>query len=71
MLSLGPAMLGCYFRTRTSQDELLCGPSGIGYVYLSHWAELRRGPEGQARELRMEFLRRTNELMEKLGLCAM
>jgi hypothetical protein len=32
---VGPSLLGYYYESRTLNDYLLCGPSGIGYNYLS------------------------------------
>ena len=32
---VGPSILDYYFQTRTENDYLVCGPSGIGYNYLS------------------------------------
>ncbi|MFP4176707.1 MAG: GxGYxYP domain-containing protein [Candidatus Brocadiia bacterium] len=70
MLTFGPAMLDYYYESMTPEDELLCGPSGLGYNYLSTWA-IRRSDVDDAREARLDFLRRTNELMERLDLHAM
>ncbi len=32
---VGPAILEYYYETRTENDYLVCGPSGVGYNYLS------------------------------------
>ncbi|MFW6336608.1 MAG: GxGYxYP domain-containing protein [Phycisphaeraceae bacterium] len=70
MLKFGPAMLEYYYQTCTPNDELLCGPSGIGYCYLSHWGE-SRSDTADTTELRNEFYRRSNDMMKELDLRAM
>lgn len=70
MATFGPAMLEHYYATLTPQDELLCGPSGLGYNYLSRWAAARAGVEDAQAE-RLDYLKRSNTLMEKLDLRAM
>ncbi|MFW6133009.1 MAG: GxGYxYP domain-containing protein [Planctomycetota bacterium] len=70
MLTFGPAMLEYFYRTLTDQDELLCGPSGLGYNYLSRWA-CARGDVADARASRIEYVRRSDELMSSLDLRAM
>jgi hypothetical protein len=45
----------------------MCGPSGLGYNYLSQWAALRDEP---GKCPRSEYLRRTGEFCEKLDLHA-
>ena len=67
MVTFGPAMLEYYYHTRTGQDELMCGPSGLGYTYLSRWAEWRNdGTDRQA--ARQGYLHRSNALMKELDL---
>lgn len=70
MLTFGPAMLEYFYQSRTPQDEFLCGPSGLGYNYLSNWAT-RRTDVDDPRASRLEYLTRTNDLMEQLDLHAM
>lgn len=70
MLTFGPAMLEYFYETLTDRDELLCGPSGLGYNYLSCWAT-RRSDVDDARASRIEYLESTNELMEQLDLHGM
>ncbi len=66
----GPAMLEYYYATRTPRDELLCGPSGLGYTYLSRWATARADTPDPA-AARKEYLTRSNDLMRALDLsCA-
>jgi len=36
---VGPALLEHYYKTRTENDYVLCGPSGIAYNYLSGFAD--------------------------------
>lgn|GEM_PF-1912810 len=36
---VGPALLEYYYSTRTENDYLVCGPSGIAYNYLSGYSE--------------------------------
>jgi len=67
MAVFGPAMLEYYYKTLTEQDELLCGPSGLGYNYLSCWATLREDADNCPRT---EYLRRTGEFFDKLDLHA-
>ena len=70
MLTFGPAMLEYFYETITPQDELLCGPSGLGYNYLSGWVT-RRSDVEDPRASRLEYLERTNDLMERLDLRGM
>lgn len=70
MLTFGPAMLEYFYESRTPQDDFLCGPSGLGYNYLSVWAR-RRSDVDDAHASRIEYLSRSNALMEKLELHAM
>jgi hypothetical protein len=70
MLTFGPAMLEYFYESMTPRDELLCGPSGLGYNYLSCWATRRTDIE-DPRASRLEYLRRTNDLMERLDLRGM
>lgn len=70
MLTFAPAMLEYFYETLTPQDELLCGPSGLGYNYLSRWAT-RRPEVADARASRHDYLTRSNDLMAQLDLHAM
>jgi hypothetical protein len=38
---VGPALLEYYYQTKTNNDYLLCGPSGIAYNYLSGFEDWR------------------------------
>ena len=53
---VGPAVLEYYYETATPNDYLVCGPSGIGYNYLSGFADWQG------------FLRRTAEAMAATSL---
>ncbi|GCE45908.1 GxGYxY motif-containing protein [Thermosporothrix hazakensis] len=53
-----PAMAAWYLRTASSQDELLAGPSGAGYIFPSFWPEERLPA----------FLNQTTAMMEALHL---
>lgn len=53
-----PAMAAYYIRTATSNDELVAGPSGAGYIYPSHWP----------RQHLSAFLERTGQLMQRMNL---
>ncbi len=66
----GPAMLEYYYRTLPPGDELLCGPSGLGYNYLSRWAVLRDDVADPA-DARAAYLERTDACMRRLDLRAM
>jgi len=70
MLTFGPAMLEYFYETLTPHDALLCGPSGLGYNYLSVWATLRSDTP-DPRASRLEYLARTNDLMQQLDLRSM
>ncbi len=51
-------MAAYYIGTATSNDELIAGPSGAGYIYPSHWP---------AKHL-PAFLERTGILMQRMNL---
>ncbi|MFW5802972.1 MAG: GxGYxYP domain-containing protein [Verrucomicrobiota bacterium] len=70
MTTFGPAMLEYFYQSRTPNDELICGPSGLGYNYLSNWAAARSDVR-DARQSRLEYLARTNQVMKDLDLHAM
>lgn len=53
-----PALCNYYLDTATPQDELLCGPSGAGYMFPSYW------PTAQL----PTFLQRTAHMMHSLGM---
>ncbi len=53
---VAPAILEYYFESRTTNDYLVCGPSGIGYDYLSGFADWRG------------FLRHSAEAMQATSL---
>jgi len=66
----GPAMLEYYYATRTPNDEILCGPSGIGYTYLSRWAD-SRGDGVDPADARRDYMVRSDAIMKELDLtCA-
>lgn len=52
---VGPALLEYYYRTRTENDYLVSGPSGIGYNYLSGFADWQ-----DYLEISAEMMRRTS-----------
>ncbi|MBN1342371.1 MAG: hypothetical protein JXQ73_06810 [Phycisphaerae bacterium] len=54
--TVGPAILEYYFASRAENDYLVCGPSGIGYNYLSGFADWQG------------FLRHTAEAMQATSL---
>jgi len=54
---VGPAILEYYFKTKTPNDYLLCGPSGIGYNYLSAFDDWRGFLDHSARAMRSTSLR--------------
>ena len=56
---LGPGLLEYYHETRTDDDYLICGPSGIAYTY----PHLHPDP--------IPFLRMTREAMKRVGLRVM
>ncbi len=53
---VGPALLEYYYESRTENDTLVCGPSGIGYNYLSGFGDWQG------------FLRHTAEAMQATSL---
>ena len=53
-----PAMAAYYMRTATSNDELVAGPSGAGYIYPAHWPK----------RYLSAFLERTGLLMRRMNL---
>ncbi|MBN1902165.1 hypothetical protein JW926_12645 [Candidatus Sumerlaeota bacterium] len=53
---VAPAVLEYYYETRTENDYLVCGPSGIGYNYLSGFPDWKG------------YLRRSAELMRETSL---
>jgi hypothetical protein len=53
---VAPAVLEYYYETRTKNDYLVCGPSGIGYNYLSGFPDWKG------------YLRRSAELMRETSL---
>jgi hypothetical protein len=57
-LQAAPAMGEYYRRTATANDELIAGPSGIGYMFPSHWP----------REKLSWYLEQTGEMMERMGM---
>lgn len=52
----GPALLEYYYKTRTDNDHLVCGPSGISYNYLSGYTNWQ------------SYLRDSAEAMRKTSL---
>ncbi|MCP4643580.1 MAG: hypothetical protein GY851_24240 [bacterium] len=54
---VGPAVLEYYYETRTDQDYLVCGPSGIGYNYLSGFADWQGFLERSAKAMDATSLR--------------
>lgn len=53
---VGPALLEYYYKTKTDNDYLVCGPSGISYSYLSGYADWKG------------YLRMSAEAMKKTSL---
>lgn len=53
-----PSMATYYQRTATTNDEFLAGPSGVGYMYPSHWPK----------EHLPAFLQLTGSLMRNMNL---
>ena len=53
---IAPAVLEYYFQSKTPNDYLVCGPSGIAYNYLSEFPD------------RKLFLRETSRIMSKTSL---
>lgn len=53
---VGPALLEYYYKTRTDNDYLVCGPSGIAYNYLSGYANWE------------SYLRASADIMRKTSL---
>jgi hypothetical protein len=58
LLQAMPALAEYYTYTATANDELICGPSGMGYMYPSQW------PRAQ----RMRYFQQTGALMQQLGM---
>jgi len=58
LTQVAPAMAAYYIDTATSNDELIAGPSGAGYIYPSRWPG----------EHLPFFLRRTGKLMQAMDL---
>lgn len=63
-----PAVLEYYYQSLTVNDEMLLGPSGIGYNYLTHFGELRKEPSPNPDGWRHEYLRQTNAYVQELDL---
>ncbi len=57
-LQVVPAMAAYYTSTATTNDELIVGPSGAGYMYPSHWPS----------EQLPEYLRGTGQLMQAMNM---
>jgi GxGYxYP putative glycoside hydrolase C-terminal domain/GxGYxYP_N second domain/GxGYxYP third domain/GxGYxYP_N 1st domain len=58
IMQAAPAMAHYYRSTATSNDELIAGPSGAGYMFPSHW------PPDQLEA----FLQNTGRLMREMGM---
>ena len=58
LLQCAPAMGAYYQETATVNDELMAGPSGIGYMYPTHWPPAHLP----------KFLQQTGELMSSMGM---
>ncbi len=58
LLEAAPALAAYYRETATENDELIAGPSGLGYIYPSLWPA----------EHLSHFLERTGEYMQQLGM---
>lgn len=58
LLQAAPAMGAYYQQTATANDELLAGPSGVGYMYPTHWPQVHLS----------KFLQQTGELMAGMGM---
>lgn len=58
LIQAAPTMAAYYLRTATTNDELLAGPSGAGYMYPSRWPQ----------EQLPGFLQLTGKLMQDMHL---
>lgn len=58
LIDAAPKILSYYQQTATENDHLMCGPSGVGYMYPRPWPE----------ETLHEFTDQTARYMEKSGL---
>jgi GxGYxYP putative glycoside hydrolase C-terminal domain/GxGYxY sequence motif in domain of unknown function N-terminal len=58
LLQSMPTLAAYYTSTATSNDELLCSPSGLAYMYPSHWPRQRLTP----------YFEQTAALMEQVGM---
>ncbi|HLZ60558.1 MAG TPA: GxGYxYP domain-containing protein [Ktedonosporobacter sp.] len=58
LLQAAPVLADYYLRTRTANDELIAGPSGVGYMFPSRWPSEQFSP----------FLQRTGKLMQAMGM---
>ncbi|MBC7567465.1 MAG: hypothetical protein H7223_10940 [Pedobacter sp.] len=59
MLDAMPAALNFYWKTSTSNDNLISGPSGYGYTYPNTWAD---------ENLLKQFVSKTEEYNSRAGL---
>jgi hypothetical protein len=58
LIQTAPSLAAYYMRTASPNDELIAGPSGVGYMYPTDW------PQGQL----AAFLKLTGELMQAMKL---
>jgi hypothetical protein len=58
LVQTAPSLAAYYLNTMTSNDELIAGPSGVGYMYPSEW------PQAQL----PAFLKDTGESMQAMKL---
>jgi hypothetical protein len=58
LIQTAPSLAAYYMRTASPNDELIAGPSGVGYMYPTDW------PQGQL----PAFLKLTGELMQAMKL---
>ncbi|WP_126628220.1 GxGYxYP domain-containing protein [Dictyobacter alpinus] len=58
LLQAAPAMADYYLRTATENDEIMAGPSGLGYIYPSCWPKSHIEP----------FVQQTGSLMQDFGM---
>jgi hypothetical protein len=58
LMQAAPALAAFYMKTMTSNDELVAGPSGAGYIFPTHWPIKQLAP----------FLQQTGALMQQMGI---
>ena len=61
LVDAAPALLSYYLRTATTNDVLMCGPSGAGYTYPAAW------PDDEFRR----YTERTGAYLDRMGVDSM